>query len=113
MSTYFFAASPTVRHHRHASSNDPFADFDNDFMPEFEEMDKEDRINSELEAGFEKWEDRCLQVGGQTALDQWLKAQEHLVWCVMQNFDVASMQAEFEAKKKTGDLDLVFKKYCG
>ena len=94
-------------------SNDPFSDFNNDFQPELQDMDREDRIHSELEAGFDKWEDKCLRVGGQNALDQWLKAQENLVYCVMQNFDISAMQSEVEAKKKTGDLDLVFKKYCG
>ena len=56
---------------------------------------------------------RCFKVGGQVALDNWLKAQEDLLWCVMQNFHVLSIKDEIEAKKATGDLDLVFKKYCG
>lgn len=99
--------------HSASPSNDPFADFDDDFMPEMEEMNKNDRIHNELEAGFDKWEDRCLRVGGQEALDRWLKAQEDLVYCVMQNFDLASIQSEVERAKATGDLDLVFKKYCG
>ena len=54
-----------------------------------------------------------FSVGGQEALDQWLKSQEDLVYCVMQNFDITSIQSEVAAKEKTGDLDLVFKKYCG
>ena len=56
---------------------------------------------------------RCAKTGGQKALDNWLKAQENLLWCVMQNFHVLSIKDEIEAKKATGDLDLVFKKYCG
>jgi len=56
---------------------------------------------------------RCLKVGGQKALDDWLTAQEDLMFCVIQNFEVTSIQSEIEAKKSTGDLDLVFKKYCG
>merc|ERR1719270_2440559 len=76
-------------------------------------MNEEDRIHNELESGLIKFEDRCLKVGGQEALDQWLKSQEDLVYCVMKNFDVNSIQSEVEAKEKTGDLDLVFKKYCG
>ena len=56
---------------------------------------------------------RCLKVGGQEALDAWLAAQESLVYCVLQNFDLGKIEVEVEAKKKTGDLDLVFKKYCG
>jgi hypothetical protein len=56
---------------------------------------------------------RCLKVGGQKVLDDWLKAQEDLIYCVMQNFDLMGIQEEITVKKKTGDLDLVFKKYCG
>ena len=95
-------------------SDDPFDEFGNDFMGEdFENMDRQDRLHTNLEAGFDKWEDRCLRVGGQEALDQWLAAQENLVYCVMQNFNINSIQNEIEEKKRTGDLDLVFKKYCG
>ena len=53
------------------------------------------------------------ELGGQEALDQWLKYQEALVWCVMQNFESGEIEREIRAKEKTGDLDLVFKKYCG
>ena len=56
---------------------------------------------------------RCLKFGGQDALDNWLKAQEDLIWCVITNFDVTTIKDEIEAKKATGDLDHVFKKYCG
>jgi len=106
------SVSPAQQRERR-SYNDPFSDFDNGFQTEFDEMDEDERIHSELEAGFVKWEDRCLRIGGQEALDQWLKSQEDLVYCVMQNFDISSIQSEVAAKEKTGDLDLVFKKYCG
>lgn len=97
-----------------SGTTDPFADFNNDFMgPEFDEMDRDERIYNEFDAGLIKWEDRCLNVGGQEALDQWLKYQEALVWCVMQNFESGEIEREIRAKEKTGDLDLVFKKYCG
>ena len=52
-------------------------------------------------------------MGGQQVLDDWLKAQENLIFGVMQNFDLMQIQEEINAKKKSGDLDLVFKKYCG
>merc|ERR1712223_510549 len=109
------SASPAQQLRRRSYNDDPFADFDNanDFMSEFDEMNEEERIHNELEAGLIKWEDRCLNVGGQEALDQYLKSQEDLVYCVMQNFDISSIQSEVAAKEKTGDLDLVFKKYCG
>ena len=109
---FFFTAAPSQQ--THGNSNDPFADFDNDFMEgDFDNMDRNDRIHNEFDVGMDKWEDRCLKVGGHQALDQWLKAQEHLVFCVMNNFNVDEIKREVEAKKKTGDLDLVFKKYCG
>jgi uncharacterized protein (DUF1919 family) len=56
---------------------------------------------------------RCSQIGGKQVLDDWLKAQENLIFAVMQNFDLVEIQGEINAKKKSGDLDLVFKKYCG
>ena len=55
---------------------------------------------------------RCLKIGGQDALDRWVRAQEELVYCVLQNFDKDTIKQEVEDKKETGDLDLVFKKYC-
>ena len=44
---------------------------------------------------------------------KWSSAQESLVYCFLQNFDMSKITTEMEAKKKTGDLDLVFKEYCG
>ena len=79
----------------------------------FDDMETDERIYNKVDEGFEKWEERCLKVGGDEALNQWLEAQEHLVYCVMENFNVDEIKREIEAKKKTGDLDLVFKKYCG
>ena len=47
-----------------SGTTDPFADFNNDFMgPEFDEMDRDERIYNEFDAGLIKWEDRCLNVG--------------------------------------------------
>ncbi len=53
-----------------------------------------------------------MKIGGQDALDRWVRAQEELVYCVLQNFDMDTIKQEVEDKKETGDLDLVFKKYC-
>ena len=75
-------------------------------------MDREDRVYNRLGEGFENWEERCQAVGGQAALDAWLESQEELVYCVMRNFDNEKIVKEVDAKKETGDLDLVFKKYC-
>ena len=46
-------------------------------------------------------------------LDEYLEEQEQLVWCVMEHFDLETIQNEIERKKKSGDLDEVFRKYCG
>ena len=72
---FIVTASPSQQDTRRLDSNDPFSDFNDDFQSEFTEMDRDDRINSEIEAGFDKWEDRCLRVGRQEALDKWLKGR--------------------------------------
>jgi hypothetical protein len=56
---------------------------------------------------------RCKAIGGEQVLRAWLKEQEHLVQCFMQEFDYEQIQAEIQAKKQTGELDEVFKNYCG
>ena len=62
----------------------------------------------------QNWEQRCLNTAGQTALDDWLKAQENLLYCVLANFDSKKIENEIEQKRETGeDLSPVFKKYCG
>lgn len=55
---------------------------------------------------------RCLKIGGPDVLDKWLKAQEMLLKCFMENFDPSAIKMEIQLKERTGDLDLVFKKYC-
>ena len=60
------------------------------------------------------WEQRCLNTAGQSALDDWLKAQENLLFCVLTNFDSRKIESEIEQKRETGKgLSPVFKKYCG
>jgi len=67
--------------------------------------------NSKL---YENWEQRCLNTAGQAALDDWLKAQESLLFCVLTNFDSRKIESEIEQKRETGEgLSPVFKKYCG
>ena len=95
-----------------SSDDDEWSTFGDEFDGVFDEMEEEERVYSRLDAGFENWEERCLKIGGQRALDDWLKSQEDLVYCVLQNFDKDAIKQEVEAKKETGDLDLVFKKYC-
>jgi Protein of unknown function (DUF1397) len=56
---------------------------------------------------------RCLAIGGEKVLRAWQKEQENLIHCFMQEFDFDQIQAEIQEKKKTGELDEVFKNYCG
>ena len=56
---------------------------------------------------------RCLKIGGQQALDNWLTAQEELVKCFLDNFQSDEITDDMETKRRKGELDLVFKKYCG
>lgn len=55
---------------------------------------------------------RCLEIGGQEVLDAYLREQEQLVYCAMEQFDLDQLQQEIEEKQKVGDLDEVFQKYC-
>jgi len=86
--------------------------FGGEFRSTFDKMDREDRVHERINEGFDSWEDRCKRTGGQHALDAWLRSQENLLHCVMANFDMAEIRREVDSKRKTGDLDLVFKKYC-
>ena len=56
---------------------------------------------------------RCLKIGGEKVLKAWQKQQENLILCFIEKFDMDSIEEEIEEKKKSGDLDDVFKKYCG
>jgi len=93
------------------SSGDDF--FDDEFNNEFEKMEKNDQFHNKLEDGFKNWEERCLENGGKKVLEDYLAEQEQLVYCIMEQFDMDQLQHEIEEKKKIGDLDEVFKKYCG
>ncbi|TRY75489.1 hypothetical protein TCAL_14557 [Tigriopus californicus] len=89
--------------------------FDDDSNDMFDQMEKEDRFHEALDEGFDTWEERCLKVGGQAVLDDWLQAQEHLVYCVMINFDLTKIQRQIDMtdKKRNLNLDVVFKEHCG
>jgi len=93
------------------SSGDDF--FDDEFNNEFDKMEREDKFHNKLEDGFKNWEERCLENGGKQVLADYLAEQEELVYCIMEQFDIDEIQQEIEEKKKQGDLDEVFKKYCG
>lgn len=92
------------------SSGDDF--FGDEFNEEFDAMEDSDRFHDKLEDGFKNWEERCLEIGGQEVLDAYLREQEQLVYCAMEQFDLDQLQQEIEEKQKVGDLDEVFQKYC-
>ena len=108
----FVSGEPWQRRVNRQSDNELFGQ-DDFFGDDFDEMDKTQKAHEQFEEGMEIWEQKCLKVGGQKALDDWLEAQENLIFCVMENFEVATIQSEIEAKRRHGDLDEVFKKYCG
>jgi len=97
--------------HTTVSSGGDF--FGEELQEEFGKVERSDKINRKLERGFKNFEERCLENGGEKVLDEYLEEQEQLVWCVMEHFDLETIQNEIEKKKKSGDLDEVFRKYCG
>lgn len=87
--------------------------FDEDFNKDFANLETGNKFYSKIEDGFRNWEERCLAIGGERVLRAWQKEQENLIHCFMQEFDTDQIQAEIQEKKKTGELDEVFKNYCG
>jgi len=86
------------------SSGDFFDDAD---LKDFGGMSKNGR-----QGLSQNWEERCREVGGKEVLDNYVAEQEQLLFCVMEQFNVVQIQREVEEKKKVGELDEVFKKYC-
>jgi len=74
--------------------------------------DKSSEILLARDRGYKNWEERCLSVGGDAVLADFLSEQEHLIYCMMEQFNTEIIQHEIETKKHTGDLDEVFKRYC-
>jgi len=66
-----------------------------------------------LEDGARNWEERCLEIGGEDVLAEWQGEQENLIKCFLDNFDVETVQEEVEQNRLNGNMDEVFKKYCG
>lgn len=93
------------------AGNDEF--FDEDFNKDFNNLESGNKFYNKIEDGFRNWEERCLAIGGEGVLRAWQKEQENLIHCFMQEFDFDEIQAEIQEKKKTGELDEVFKNYCG
>jgi len=87
--------------------------FDDSFHDDFQELEDQSKFATQLENGFRNWETRCKETGGDEVLRLWQKEQEDLIYCFLQEFDTDTIMEELEEKKASGDLDVVFKKYCG
>lgn len=87
--------------------------FGEDFKKDFNNLESGNKFYDKIGDGFRNWEERCLAIGGEKVLRAWQKEQENLIHCFMQEFDFDQIQAEIQEKKKTGELDEVFKNYCG
>ncbi|XP_023337441.1 27 kDa hemolymph protein isoform X2 [Eurytemora carolleeae] len=93
------------------SDDDDF--FDDSFHEDFDDLEKQNEFSGKIEDGWRNWEERCLEIGGEKILESWQREQEQLIYCFTEQFDQDTILREIEDKKKSGDLDEVFKKYCG
>ena len=87
--------------------------FGSNFDEDFSSLDESEAFHDRVDAGLDNWERRCARVAGKDVLDAWLKAQEGLIECFLENFEPMALKAEVERRKLTGDLEEAFKKYCG
>jgi len=87
--------------------------FDDSFHDDFQELEDQSKFSEQLTNGFKNWESRCKETGGETVLRKWQKEQEDLIYCFLEEFDIDTIEQEMNEKKASGDLDIVFKKYCG
>ncbi|XP_077291710.1 27 kDa hemolymph protein-like [Arctopsyche grandis] len=55
---------------------------------------------------------KCIKEANETAYDNAVKAKDDVQKCVQSLINVDELKAEIEEAKPTGDLDVVFKKYC-
>uniref|UniRef100_A0A1B6FPP0 27 kDa hemolymph protein n=1 Tax=Cuerna arida TaxID=1464854 RepID=A0A1B6FPP0_9HEMI len=65
-----------------------------------------------IEEGEEMLKERCEKYGTNTSFDRALAAREEARFCFEGMVNITEFQAEIEHAKPTGDLDIVFRKYC-
>lgn len=65
-----------------------------------------------LEESEKLFKEKCKKMGHPEAYATALAAKDEVQECVKSLVNVTVLQAEMEAAKPTGDLDIVFKKYC-
>jgi len=74
-----------------------------------------DKINASaipIEEVTKSLQKKCENNGGPEAFDKAKSAAEELAECMKSMVNVTELQEEMDKAKPTGDLDLVFKKYC-
>lgn len=65
-----------------------------------------------IDEGEKLLEEKCKKNGGNTSFDDFMMAREEFNFCIQPLVNVTELQVEIENAKPTGDLDLVFSKYC-
>ncbi|XP_069675597.1 27 kDa hemolymph protein-like [Periplaneta americana] len=65
-----------------------------------------------IEEGEKLFEEKCKKMGHPEAYQAAQAAKDEVQECVKSLVNVTVLQAEVEAAKPTGDLDVVFRKYC-
>ncbi|CAG5104140.1 Similar to Slc35e2a: Solute carrier family 35 member E2A (Mus musculus) [Cotesia congregata] len=66
----------------------------------------------QVENAKNQFKSKCEKNGGPDAFDKVIKANEQVQNCVKGLVNMTELQDEIEKAKPTGDLDIVFKKYC-
>lgn len=59
-----------------------------------------------------QFKNKCDKNGGPDVYDKVLKANDEIQNCIKGLVNMTELQDEIEKAKPTGDLDIVFKKYC-
>jgi len=65
-----------------------------------------------IEEGEELLKERCMRYGTNESFDNAMAAKEDVQFCVRRLVNYTEIQKEIEKAKPTGDLDIVFRKYC-
>ncbi|XP_046689068.1 27 kDa hemolymph protein-like [Homalodisca vitripennis] len=66
-----------------------------------------------IDEGEELLKERCEKYGTNESFDRVLAARSEVQFCFEGMVNFTEFQAEIEHAKPTGDLDIVFRKYCG
>ncbi|XP_070502413.1 27 kDa glycoprotein-like [Chironomus tepperi] len=78
-------------------------------MPKLDELNINDTINKVTDILKKK----CLEVSGNdTAYDEASNAATKFSECIQNTVDISNIGEEIKQAKPTGDLDIVFEKYC-